>query len=212
MLIKRKNLKVRKIGIRLIIIGIIVIIALIAIDIRVRPMIRAAGEFQCQMIAVRLINNAVSEELERAAYSSLITLTRDNNGNVVSIESDMASINRLKARIAELINAELSTIEDSTLKIPIGTISGFNLLYGRGVAIPVRLMPRGSATIDLISKFSESGINQTLHQIVLSVSTDIAAIVPGYTTSINIETQFIVAQTVIIGYVPESYTHIILGA
>jgi sporulation protein YunB len=123
----------------------------------------------------------------------------------------MANINRFKARVTQLINDELNTIEGNTLDIPLGTVSGFNIFYGRGPAIPVRLTPRGSATVSLTSKFTEAGINQTLHQITLNVSADIAAIIPGYTTAVNTETEFIVAQTVIVGHVPESYTHIIVG-
>ncbi|MCL1789663.1 MAG: sporulation protein YunB, partial [Oscillospiraceae bacterium] len=119
--------------------------------------------------------------------------------------------NKIKSRVSQSINEGMNTIEQSEIKIPLGTVSGINMLYGRGPAFPVRLTPRGYASVNLISKFTSAGINQTLHQITLTVSTDISAIIPGYTTSVNVETEFIIAQTIIVGTVPESYTHIILG-
>ncbi|MCL1831490.1 MAG: sporulation protein YunB [Oscillospiraceae bacterium] len=211
MLIRQRDAKRRKIGVRLIAAGVVLIIVLVLIDIRVRPMIQAAGAFHCHVVATRIIDHSVADELERHTYDDLIHLTHDEAGNVIAIESNMASINRLKARVAQLINEDISEIEHSELDVPVGTITGFNMLYGRGPTIPVKLSPRGSAAVNLSSVFTSAGINQTLHQITLTVNADIAAIVPGYTTSVNVQTEFIVAQTVIVGTVPESYTHIILG-
>jgi sporulation protein YunB len=211
MLIKKRNPKLRKVGIRLIAVGIILIVLLILTDLRVRPMIHKAGEFHCRVLAVRIINQAVTDELASLTYGELVNLTHDESGHIISIESNMAGINRLKARVTGLINDNISTIEQSDLQIPVGTVSGINMLYGRGPAIPVRLTPRGSANVNLASVFTSAGINQTLHQITLTVSVDISAIIPGYTNSVTVETSFIVAQTIIVGTVPDSYTHIIIG-
>ena len=141
----------------------------------------------------------------------MVKLSYDESGSINSIESNMLKINRLKARVTQLINEEITAIEANDLRIPLGTVSGVNLLYGRGPSIPVKLSPKGYAAVNLTSRFSSAGINQTLHQITLTVSADISAIIPGYTTSVNVTTEFVVAQTVIVGHVPESYTHIILG-
>jgi sporulation protein YunB len=212
MLAKAKsNPQSRKIGIRLIAAGLIFVVIVIVTDMRVRPMIQKAGAYQCHVIATRIIDQVVYGEVEDYNYSSLVLLTYDEGGSIISIESNMVNINRLKSRVTQLINQNISTIEDSEVFIPIGTISGINLLYGRGPSIPVRLTPRGYSTVNLVSRFTSAGINQTLHQITLTVTAEITAIIPGYTNSVQVETEFIVAQTVIVGYVPESYTHIILG-
>jgi sporulation protein YunB len=207
----RTSPKNRKRGIRLIAVGLALIIAVIVVDMRVRPMIQKAGAYQCRIIAARIIDSVVYSEVEGYSYGTLVNLSYDDNGNIISIESNMVNINRLKSRVTQAINENISLIEDSELRIPVGTVSGVNMLYGRGLAIPVKLTPRGYATVNLVSKFTSAGINQTLHQITLTVTAEISAIIPGYTTSVIVETEFIVAQTVIVGYVPEAYTHIILG-
>jgi len=198
---------------RLIALGLILITVVVLTDIRVRPIIKKAGGYQCQVIATRIINQAVHNELEngRYDYMSLVLLTFDETGNITSIQSNMVNINRLKTRVSEYINEDMAKIDSRDLKIPVGTISGINLLYGRGPAVPVQLTPRGYAGINLVSKFSSAGINQTHHQIIMTVSVDISAIIPGYTTSVTVDTEFIVAETIIVGYIPESYTHIIIG-
>jgi sporulation protein YunB len=207
----KRNPEKKKHGIRLIAVGLIIIALVVMTDMRVRPMIQKAGAYQCRVIATRIIDHVVYGEVEGYNYSSLVLLSYDDGGSIISIESNMVNINRLKSRVTQLINQRISTIEDTELGIPLGTISGINLLYGRGPSIPVKLTPRGYSTVNLVSKFTSAGINQTLHQITLTVQAEITAIIPGYTSSVLVETEFIVAQTVIVGYVPESYTHIILG-
>jgi sporulation protein YunB len=215
-----KLAKQRVIGIRLIAVGLIMLTILLLADLRIRPMLQKAGEFHCRVLAARIVNNVVLNELAELAspdasvapvYSAFMRFTYDDSGNILSIESDMANINRFKARITELINDDISTIGQSNVDIPLGTVSGFNILYGRGPAIPVRLTPRGAANVNLISDFAPAGINQTLHRITLTVTVEISAIVPGYTNHVAVETEFLVAQTVIVGRVPDSYANIVLG-
>ena len=201
----------KKSGVRLIAAGLILITVFILTDIRVRPMIQKAGGYQCQVTAARIIAQAVYGEVHDYDYNTLVRLSYDEAGNIISIESNMVNINRLKARVTSLINEQISTIGHSDLEIPLGTISGVNMLYGRGMAIPVRLSPKGYAAVNLVSRFTSAGINQTIHQIIMNVAVDISAVIPGYTTSVNVETEYIIAETIIVGFVPESYTHIILG-
>jgi sporulation protein YunB len=187
--------------VRLIAAGAALILLLILVDMRVRPIIRAAGEFHCRVTAARVVAGAVTDELENHTYGELMHLSRDDDGNIISIESDMVRINRLKARVTQLINEDLAAIEQTDLPLPLGTISGVNMLYGRGPAVPVRLTPRGSANIT-------AGINQTLHRIIMEVEVEIAAIIPGFNQTFLVTTNYIVAETVIVGEVPNMYAQI----
>ena len=54
-----------------------------------------------------------------------------------------------------------------------------------------------------------AGINQTLHQITLIISADVHFIMPWYRTKGNFETDFLLAETIIVGEVPDAYTNVI---
>ncbi len=54
------------------------------------------------------------------------------------------------------------------------------------------------------SNFSEAGINQTLHQLNMQISVDVAVLILGETKSFTISSQVIVAETVIVGQVPNT--------
>lgn len=208
---KRRSFK-KRLGRKLIALGLILAGIFIIIDMRVRPIIERTSTYQCQVLAARIINETLYNELgDDYDYGSLVKLTADESGNIASIESDMYNINRLKTHSSLLINEAIQKIPAHQLNISLGTVSGINMLFGTGPDLPVRIAPRGYANAVLVSKFTSAGINQTLHQIIMEITADITVIIPGYTKTVMVTTDFLVAETVIIGNVPDSYTHIISG-
>ena len=55
------------------------------------------------------------------------------------------------------------------------------------------------------SNFSQAGINQTLHQLTMVVSVDVAILVLGQTSNFTVNSEVVVAQTVIVGDVPNMF-------
>ena len=207
---KRKK---HKIGIRLIGLALFLSGILLLVDIRVRPIIEHTAMYQSKVLATRIINDAVYSQLEDESldYGNLITITYNYDNSISSIESNMVNINRIKAKITKSVNHELSCINEHDLSISLGTVSGFEMFYNQGPLIPIKVQPEGYVETLLISSFESAGINQTLHRIIVEIKTNISAIIPGYTSSATVETQFVMAETVIVGTVPSTYTHVISG-
>ena len=93
------------------------------------------------------------------------------------------------------------------LSIPIGTLTGSALLAGRGPRISVRMESVGSSSARFENRFDSAGINQTNHQIALEVDVSVSILLPGFTTATTVSTAVTVAETVIVGSVPETYTY-----
>jgi hypothetical protein len=55
------------------------------------------------------------------------------------------------------------------------------------------------------SYFSEAGINQILHQLTMNVTVDVSILVLGNTRSLSVSSQVVVAETIIVGQVPDTY-------
>ena len=203
----------RHIGIKLLAVIFIAAGILLLVDIRVRPIIEKTAAYQSKVLATRIINDTVYSELENSdyGYEDLVTVTHNSDNTVSSIESNMVSINRIKAKITKSVNDELEKIDQHDLSLALGTVSGFTSLYNQGPLIPVRVQPEGYVETALISDFQSAGINQTLHRILLTVNVEISAIIPGYTASAYVKTSFVIAETVIVGDVPGAYTHVISG-
>jgi sporulation protein YunB len=207
---KRKR---KRLGRRFIIVGLLLLAFAFYVDFQVRPLIERVTEYQCRTVAVRIINDAVLSELnsEIYNYSSIINLAFDESGGLKSITSDMNAVNRLKSRSTLIINDAVGALEKMNIGISLGTVSGVGVLYGRGPVIPVRVLPKGYANTVLVSEFSSAGINQTLHRIILEVEADITAIIPGFSQTMTVRTNYIVAETVIVGEVPHMYMQMSSG-
>ena len=156
-------------------------------------------------IVVEAVNDAVQGgEID---YSILVSFEKDAEGHVTALKSNMAAFNRLQASISDDILLRLSEVSTSTLSIPIGTLTGSSLLAGRGPLIRVKMQSVGSTTASFRNTFSSAGINQTRHQILLDVNVNVSILLPGFRTSTRVTNEISVAETVIVGTVPENYTY-----
>ncbi len=63
----------------------------------------------------------------------------------------------------------------------------------------------GNVETDLISQFSEAGINQTLHRIYLNVNCKVTILTPFDSIEENITNQVLLAEAVVMGEVPSTY-------
>ena len=196
---------------KLIAVGMVLTGLLVIMDLSFRPIIETVNAYECHEMVSRVINDAVLAELENedADYSKLVTLTTNADGEVISLESNVMNINKLKTRIAQRLEREIERLSEIDIQIPIGTLLGIQLLHGKGFSVGLTVQPRGFAPASSISEFSESGLNQTLHRIVIEIKADVDAIIPGFSTRVPVKTTIVAAETVIVGRVPNAYTHVV---
>lgn len=157
----------------------------------------------------RLVNEAVYDAIDSGdiQYDELITLQKDANGNIAALQSNMAAFNRLQADISGDVLDRLGQVSDTELAIPLGTLTGSALLAGRGPKFRVRMQSIGSCTAHFENAFDHAGINQTTHSILLYVDVSVTILLPGFSTFTKVSNAFSVAETVIVGAVPDTYTY-----
>lgn len=154
------------------------------------------------------INSLIDDEISNGTfdYSKLVTLEKDNDGNITALVTNMALVNMLQARIAKNL---LSTIRCDTvtdLKIPIGNAVGGVIFSGRGPSFTVKVLSVANINTKFTNDFSSAGINQTRHKIMLDISVDLDIFVTG-TKSVHhtVTDEVAVCETVIVGKVPNVY-------
>lgn len=183
------------------------LILLLLIDARVRPILRTLAIDQARTMAVEAIDRQVSEYIANGQGSgeAFLTVSKDSSGKVISIESNAAKINQTKAEVNLAVTECLRMMGERTVAIPLGSLSGITLFYGRGPEVHVKLTMTGHSTANISEDFSAAGINQTLHRVLLNISADIYIALPGYSQSEQLSTDFVLSQTVIVGDVPMVY-------
>jgi len=180
-------------------------------DAMLKPAIREAAEASSVYLAMKAINDAVYQKLgaEGILYHDIVSLEKDQNGQVAALHTDIIKINSMKAEISDLVLDALYMIDTSTISIPLGNAFGIDFLSGKGPRIPVEILPIGFATTTCGSEFSSAGINQTKHRITMTVSVSISILLPLDRVTTVVTSDIPVAETVLVGSVPDSYTNIV---
>lgn len=157
-------------------------------------------------IVTQQINNAIAQIMAEGNYVGdyFVTFEKTDTGEVTAISSNMAKINALSA---EILDRVVGATENHTLtvKIPAGNLTGVSLLMGRGPDVPVQIIVLTSSRVEFNNSIVTAGINQTKHQINLEVIVDIDILIPWETESAQVITEVMIADTVIVGKVPETY-------
>jgi sporulation protein YunB len=119
----------------------------------------------------------------------------------------MASINRLQAELTENITQKIKDSKTSEIRIPLGNMLGNAFLSGRGPLIKFHILSVNSTKASFYSGFTAAGINQTRHRIMLDTNVIVTVMIPGAISSVNITSQVMIAETVIVGKVPQTYAY-----
>lgn len=189
----------------------VVLLTAIAVGalVHMGPIISSMATARVSNTVNRIVVEAVSDAIQGGEidYGVLVEFEKDDSGHVTALKSNMAAFNRLQSRISDDILLRLSEVSTTMLSIPIGTLTGSSLLAGRGPVIKVKMQSVGSTTASFRNTFSSAGINQTRHQILLDVHVNVSILLPGFRTSTKVSNEISVAETVIVGSVPENYTY-----
>lgn len=187
-----------------------VVISFFTLNAALYPIVESMLQVQAERIFTQAVNEAVLAVADGSmAADSFVELKTGDNGEVSSVQTDSAAVNRFRAEVSRAVAERLNEIEHEDLKVPIGSLLGGELFTGRGPAVKLRLVQKGSITADISGAFYEAGINQTCHQINCDVSARLVAIIPGVSVPVELNTTVMVAQSVIVGEVPDSYTYVI---
>lgn len=207
----KKNGWKRKAGTALIIFGAVCVLALVFIESFIRPTLMKLLDYKLSTAAERIISDAVFEQFSDSGIGGdIVNLTFDSEGRVAALSTDRAKINTLKALLNEAANDGVERLGSETVSISLGTLTGISFLYGAGTSLRFRIEPKGKTDTKLTSTFKSSGINQTIHSIILEVDTELSPMMPGFDETIDVSCDILLAQTVIVGRVPESYSYIVL--
>lgn len=176
---------------------------------QLRPLLESMATTRVNNTVNRIVFEAVNEAIESGeiTYDQLISFEKDNDGKITAVHSNMAACNRLQVEILDIILARIDQVSARELSIPVGSLTGSALLAGRGPRIKVRMESVGSSSARFENEFTSAGINQTNHRIVLHIDVSVAILLPGFTTATQVSNAVTVAETVIVGTVPDTYTY-----
>ena len=159
-------------------------------------------------IMTQQVNAAITDVMREGDFDAdwFVKFEKNDVGEVSAISSNMAHINALSAQLLDRV-VGLTENRMLTVSIPAGNLTGLSLLMGRGPGVPVEILALTSSRVEFQNSIVTAGINQTKHQISLRVIVDIDVLVPWGTESAQVCTEVLIADTVVVGQVPETYLY-----
>lgn len=180
------------------------------LESRLRPVVNTIASTQAQNKFLSVIEGAIYDDLaiRGIGYSDFILIERNKDGAITALTTNMASMNRLRAELVDHILISLEKVDITTIRVPIGMIADLDMAWARGPSIQVRSCSVGTVSAEFSSEFTSAGINQTLHRIYLKIDVPLTLMLPGGAVKTSVETSLCVAETVIVGSVPDAYLNL----
>lgn len=199
-----KKFKLTGIGLLILLIAI----SLIIFDIRIKASVLTIARAKVQVSETEAINKIINREVVgKTSYEDLVRIHKDESGRIVLLQPNTIVINRIMADITESITENMGQMDEQTISIPLGQITGVTMLAGYGPKVKVKVLPCGQVYVNIINKFDEAGVNQTRHLIYCKISTRMKLAVPLMNEEIKVSTVVPLAETIIVGDVPRTYVN-----
>lgn len=174
---------------------------------RLWPVVEDLAQTQVTNTTSDLINDAISLQIAQGniQYDRIVFFEKDLNGRITALKTNMSEVNRLKTDILNIINDQILAQNSEDLGVALGSLILPEFLSGKGPDIPVRMLSIRNSDAEFTSHFSEAGINQTLQQLIMDIKVDVTILVLGDTQTFTVSSQVVVAETVIVGDVPDTF-------
>ena len=202
----RRSRKYRKLGIKFISLGIVLCALVFLTEKKIDPLIFSICDYNCAILANKIVSDGIDYEIKQTdKYKDFVDITTDSGGNITSIQTNTIDANQFVIDVGNNIDKFISKTGNLSYVIRSGSLTGLSILYDRGFPITVKVTPTGYVETTLVSTFSTAGINQTVHETVLEIELSMASQLPIGQKITMSTAEVLIAQTVIVGKVPEMY-------
>lgn len=182
------------------------IVSIVYIDFRLRSAVLEIAKSKAQVSQTQIINEIVNEEVvSQIEYEDVVMIHKDNQGKIVMIQPNAIILNKIMANTVKEVSASLKDMDEQELQIPLGEVTGSKILAGYGPRMNVRVITAGQVQVSILNKFDQAGINQTRHLIYFNIDNTIKLAVPFLNEEIKVSTVIPLAETIIVGSVPDTY-------
>lgn len=218
-------------------IGIVCILLLLAITYifkifneKALPLFIEYSKVETKKIATLIISSTITDEVAKnTTLEDLFITTKDNNGNIQSIDFNSSKVNSILVSASNLLEQNLNyletgqidklSIQKSTLsnynqdklkkgiifEIPSGIMFNNQILSNIFPMIPVKLHLVGNIVCKIKTDIESYGINNALIKVNIEVSVDIKILLPFISEDLTFVIDIPIIMKIMEGRVPSYY-------
>jgi sporulation protein YunB len=189
-------------------VGLIIVFlsVLIIADFRLKASILEIAQAQAQLETVEVINRAINSNIvAETDYRDIVIVHQGADQRIVMLQANTVVLNQIMAKTVNEVVASTKQLQNNVISVPLGQVTGSIFLAAYGPRVKVRIIPAKQVAVDVDNRFEQAGINQTRHVIYLKITTTIRIAVPMVNKEVAVNTTIPLADTVIVGEVPQTY-------
>ena len=181
--------------------------ALFAAERRIRPVMLSVLEYESKRYAYSAFDDALAEHIaaDPDAYQNLYEIEKADDGSIAAVAQNTYAVNRLETALCAGVKANMAVLEAGTLTIPAGTLTGVQLLAGRGPHLRLWMLPEYYVAARVYDTLESAGINQTKLCVYVRFEIEMSVVMAGFAANVSAENDVCVSQLLIVGQVPQSY-------
>lgn len=208
-MVEKKKRRLRRL-VRMLLLAVLLLTVLFLImQKNLQGVILDMAHARAEAMAVAYIHEATRSLMTgETTYADMITVHTDEKGQVTWLEANTVEMNRLSTEAALRTQKQLDSADAQSVSIPLGAALGIPFLSALGPKVPVRIVPVSAVSAAFFTEFESAGINQTRHKIYLSLQTTVRLVIPTGAKQVSLESQVLVAESIIIGTVPQTYVQV----
>lgn len=202
---KKRSFKAR-LNIALLCFFLAIVLILLYLNFVVNPVIIDATESKVRSLTQKAVGTAIHEVIKgNSIYDELVTITRNNEGDIAMISSNAFKINILSRELLDNAQKKLDLMGEQGVDVGLLTFTGLPIFANRGPQVNIKMLPIGTIYTRFRSEFSSAGINQTNHKIYLVAETNVSIILPTANKKVQTITEILITESIIVGKIPEVY-------
>ena len=156
------------------------------------------------------INNVINQSNDVVLaldvfYEDFFTLVYDKNNEISAVIANSDLINKITLIWNTEIQNRLNSLRYVNIEMPAGVLTGSALLSQFGANITAKAQVISNCAISYRSEFTQAGINQTRHRLILYTEVLADVTVPITASDVTVFQEIILAESILLGNVPSTY-------
>ena len=157
----------------------------------------------CDLMQLKI--NAATSAATAQVQGDYYTYRTDADGTITAVSVDTERVGQVSSLVLErMMDGDDGQVE---LDIPLETLFGVNFLPGQ-LPLPVRILVLTTSDVSYHNELMSAAINQSKYQLYLNVKMDLDILVPWEHQAETVGTNVLLAETVIVGKVPQTYVEV----
>lgn len=180
---------------------------LFLIERQIRPVLLSIVQYECRRYALNVFGEAADESMVAfpESYEELYEIQYAPDGSIAAVAVNGYAVNHLQSALSMSLTKKLMEVEQTPLRISAGTLTGLQLLVGRGPELELKVLPESYVETEVYSSLEDAGINQTRLCIYVRFVMNMSVVMSGYSTVIEVSNDQFLGEILLVGQTPQAY-------